>query len=70
MAFAAAAIGDGFGPVVVSPSVNITMTRLLVDEFKSDVACVKASPWFVSPSAVSDAAADFKFDTEVISPVF
>ena len=42
---AAAAIGPGAGPEVVTPSVNITMTRAFEDEgSKSPCALRKASP--------------------------
>ena len=44
MARAAAAMGEGSGPVVVSPSVNMTMTRLFVEVLSSAVAWVNAAP--------------------------
>lgn len=50
---AAAAMGAGGSPVVVSPSVNITITRLFVEPVSRAVASVNASPWLVRPPAVS-----------------
>ena len=67
-ALAAAAMGLGSGPTVVSPSVNITITRALVEgAASSSDALVKASAWLVLPPAVSASTAAFRSATEVIS---
>ena len=65
---AAAAIGPGAGPEVVTPSVNMTMTRALDEVFsKSPCALAKASPWFVPPPAVRPFIALLRSATEVSS---
>ena len=69
-ALAAAAMGLGSGPAVVSPSVNITITGALVEgPANSSDALVNASAWFVFPPAVRASTAAFKSATDVISCV-
>ena len=65
---AAAAIGAGAGPEVVTPSVNMTITRAL-DEPGSNSACafLNASPWFVPPPASIASTASFSCETEWFS---
>lgn len=67
---AAAAIGAGGTPVVVFPSVNMTITLWLVEAASnSSIALVNASPWLVLPPAVNELTAFFSVATEVISCV-
>ena len=66
----AAAIGAGGTPVVVFPSVNMTITLWLVEAASnSSIALVNASPWLVLPPAVNELTAFFSVATEVISCV-